>query len=157
MLRRQLEHHGDVAELEVGVDEHDGRVAAAGPGRTRQVGGDDRLAGAALGGEDRDDLAELAVVDLADVGAADPAGGHGRARVGDAPDGLGRPAVSTGAASTSLTPARRAWRKSSVVSSWATRIAPDLGVLGDEPLGVGEARRATATRRAEHDDHRGCR
>ena len=32
VLRRQLEHHGDVAELQVGVDEHDRLLAAAGRG-----------------------------------------------------------------------------------------------------------------------------
>ena len=64
VLRGQLEHHGDVAELQVGVDEHDRPGAAAGE-HDGQVGGDHRLAGAALGGEDRDDLGRARPVDRA--------------------------------------------------------------------------------------------
>ena len=116
-----------------------------------QVGGDHRLAGAALGREHGDDPAELA-----GVGRRAPA--PGRAERGDACSPTRRTAstscaVSTGAASTSLMPARSAWRNSSVVSSAAMRTAPTSGwsamsrSASARPVGRG-------ARRAEHDDDR---
>ena len=80
VLGRQLEHDGDVAELEVGVDEHDGLVGAA-PGQDDgQVDGQHGLPGAALGGEHRDDLAQAcAVLDRGGWGA-DRALGTGETR-----------------------------------------------------------------------------
>ena len=61
VLRRQLEHHGDVAELQVGVDEHDRACRLRWARTTARLVAIDRLAGAALGGEHGDDPAELAV------------------------------------------------------------------------------------------------
>ena len=87
----------------------------------------------------------------ADVGASGRADGGERCR---RPAGPPRPGalVSTGAASTSLTPARSAWRNSSVVSSAAMRMAPTSGwsamrrSASARPVGRG-------ARRAEDDDH----
>ncbi len=59
VLGRQLEHDGDVTELQIGVDQHDRSRAPPSQG-DRQVGGHHRLAGAALGGEHGDDPAKLA-------------------------------------------------------------------------------------------------
>jgi hypothetical protein len=59
VLGRELEHDGDVAELQVGVDQHHGTLAALGQ-HHRQVDGDDRLARTTLGGEHRGDPPELA-------------------------------------------------------------------------------------------------
>ena len=58
VLRRQLEHHGHVAELQVGVDEDHGPVLRPLGQDHGQVGGEHRLAGAALGGEHGDDLGQ---------------------------------------------------------------------------------------------------
>ncbi len=58
VLRRHLEHDGHIAELEVGVDEHDGALSLAGED-DGQVGGDDGLARPALGGEDGDHRAHV--------------------------------------------------------------------------------------------------
>ena len=59
--REELERDGDVAEGQVEVDEADLAPAAVGQ-RGREVGGQCRLAAAALGGEDRDEPASGAVV-----------------------------------------------------------------------------------------------
>ena len=90
VLRRELEHHRDVAELEVGVDQ--ARPGARSCGQEDgEVGRHDRLAGAALGGEDRDDLALLPRLEL-EAGRRPRRRGHrsGRAEVvGHPPDGAG--------------------------------------------------------------------
>jgi hypothetical protein len=87
VLGGQLEHHGDVAELQVGVDQGD---RALGPLRQQhaQVGGHHGLARAALGGEHGDDPTEVAAVGV----EARPTDG-GRTAAGDqgltdAADGL---------------------------------------------------------------------
>ena len=113
-----------------------------------QVGGDDRLAGAALGGEHGDDPAELAVgLDVrsatAGVGAdtTRPAATRGH--------GLGQlRAARPGPASTSLTPRAAPRWSSSVVSSLVTMMAPDLAAGAEELLGRGQlgARRRTTGR-----------
>ncbi len=107
VLRRQLEHDGDVAELQVGVDQHDRPVARALGQDDRQVGGQHRLAGPALGGEHRDDLAQLGPVD----GHGDPVGsplagapGPPRGPADHAGHGAASCSASTGAARTSFTP-----------------------------------------------------
>ena len=61
VLRVQVEQDADVAELERAVDEDD-LLAQLGGGRDGQVDRDGRPADAALGAEDRDDLAGLAAV-----------------------------------------------------------------------------------------------
>ena len=123
VLRRQLQHHGDVAELEVGVDEHDRLVAALGQ-QHREVGGDDRLARPALGGEHRDDPAELAVAEGQRRRPGSMPPGPPRGRWPHAATAASNCAVSTGAWSTSLTPARSARWSMSVDSSSVTMMAP---------------------------------
>ena len=54
VLGRQLEHHGHVAELEVGVDQDHRPVRWLAGQDHRQVGRQHRLPRSALGGEDRD-------------------------------------------------------------------------------------------------------
>ena len=51
----ELENEADVSELEVGVDQGDLLVLEAGK-KHCQIGGDDGLAGSALGAHDDDDL-----------------------------------------------------------------------------------------------------
>ncbi len=87
VLRRELEHHGDVTELQVGVDEHD-RLGCTLGQDDGEVGGDDRLAGAALGREDGDDPTELAVA-LDDARDGRHRCGHDQAR-GHPGHGLGQ-------------------------------------------------------------------
>src|SRR3546814_9278527 len=60
VLRRELQHHCDVAELQVGVDEDHGLVAAPRQHHC-QVRGDEGLAGATLCGEHGDRPPALAV------------------------------------------------------------------------------------------------
>ncbi len=91
VLRRQLEHDGHVAELEVAVDQGDGLVGAHGEG-DGEVGGDDGLARPTLGGEDGDHLTALALLALL---VAVPAGRPGRwsrptRRPGGRPPAAGR-------------------------------------------------------------------
>ena len=54
--RGQLQHEGDIAELEVGIDQNDRLDRPFGQGHG-QVDGHHRLTGTALGAEDRDDPA----------------------------------------------------------------------------------------------------
>ena len=60
VLRGELQHHRNRAVLEVGVDEHHWTRGVAGKG-DGEVGRDDGLADAPLGGEDGDHRAELGV------------------------------------------------------------------------------------------------
>ena len=129
VLRGQLEHHGDVAELQVGVDQHDRLLRAPAGQHHGQVGGQDGLARPALGGEDRDDLARGRPSATPSVtrrgrprrsaGAADTSSVSATRATA-----VVSCSVSTGAASTSFTPDRRAVCSRSVDSSSVTRIVP---------------------------------
>ncbi len=123
-----LQHHRDVTELEVGVDEDHRPLVASGLGllgeHDGQVGGQHRLAGATLGREDGDDLRPTA----GDVG-------HRYRRRKGAADGLDarvRPPRQAGSCRPER-PARRGHRfgarpgSRSVDSSAATRMAPTSG------------------------------
>ena len=147
VLRRQLEHDGDVAELEVGIDEHDRSVGPPGQ-HHREVRRDDGLAGAALGREHGDDLAQLATASpVATSVTADR-----RERLDDPGTESVSCAVSTGAGRTSRMPDRSAWRNSSVDSSGAIRIAPTSGCsliifsAACSPVGPAQDGPSTATR-----------
>ena len=119
-----------------------GRSAALGED-DGEVGGDHRLAGAALGREHGDDLAEARRRTRSASSGTD-------ARWAPMASSTRRTAspscaVSTGAASTSRTPLRSARWNRSVVSSSATRIAPTSGRWREQLLGAHRARGARRT------------
>ncbi len=139
VLRGQLEHDRDVAELEVAVDQRHDLVGALGQGHG-QVGGHDRLAGAALGREDGDDPPAAR---SSSSRSPPPSAGGPRAPTDSATrrQASWSWAVSTGAASTSFTPERMACWKSSVESSSATRTAPTSGRGWSTAARAGQVRR----------------
>ena len=149
VLRRHAEEHRVVAELEVGVDEHD-PPGVAGREQHREVGRDDALADATLGREGDEDLAEPRGLGRGRRGAVHDAR-HASRRRARPPSGSGVSPASI--VSASRTPARSASWSSGSVSSSASSTTPTSGKLramrctAARPSGVGEAR-------AEHDHGR---
>ena len=117
-----------------------------------QVGGDDRLAGAALGGEDGDDPAELAASARRRGGrrAAGRSSSVSPTRRTDSAScaGLDR------RGSTSLTPARSACWNSSVDELVGDEDRADLGVARRAAARPRRAPSSVGARRAEHDHDR---
>ncbi len=149
VLRRELEHHGDVAELQVRVDEHH-RLLGALREQHAEVRGDDRLAGTALGREHGDHATELTVA-LFVAGHRRRRGRHDQARRG-ALHGFGQLTRLDGGLEHVLDTGSQRLAHQVGGQAVGDHDRPDLTSCAEQLLGRRELR-ARCERRTQHHDH----